>query len=58
MGAGGASWHHSAHSDRGWPQDRLATAKQLGIPAGIGDNLCAPGREVPRQEIFHSCIMR
>ena len=30
----------------------LATAKRLGISAGIGDNQYAPGREITRQEMF------
>ena len=30
----------------------LAAAKRLGISAGVGDNLYAPGREITRQEMF------
>ncbi len=30
----------------------LATAKRLGICAGIGNNLYAPGKEITRQEMF------
>lgn len=30
----------------------LAAAKRLGITAGVGNNLYAPGREVTRQEMF------
>ncbi|KXL54230.1 endo-1,4-beta-xylanase A precursor [Anaerotignum neopropionicum] len=30
----------------------LATAKQLGITSGIGDNMYAPNKEITRQEMF------
>ena len=30
----------------------LAAAKKLGITSGVGNNLCAPGRVITRQEMF------
>ncbi len=30
----------------------LATAKRLGIPAGVGNNMRAPGNQITRQEMF------
>ncbi|MGI6667229.1 MAG: S-layer homology domain-containing protein [Bacillota bacterium] len=30
----------------------LAAAKRLGISAGVGDNMYAPGKEITRQEMF------
>ena len=30
----------------------LATAKRLGISAGVGDNLFGPGRDITRQELL------
>ncbi len=30
----------------------LAAAKRLGISNGVGNNMCAPGKEITRQEMF------
>ncbi|MGE5613135.1 MAG: S-layer homology domain-containing protein, partial [Bacillota bacterium] len=35
-----------------WYTGYLAAAKRLGISAGVGNNLFAPGKEITRQEMF------
>jgi hypothetical protein len=35
-----------------WHTGYLAAAKRLGIASGVGSNMFAPGKEIPRQEMF------
>ena len=35
-----------------WYTGYLAAARRLGISAGVGNNLFAPGKEITRQEMF------
>lgn len=41
-----------ADAGNNWYTGYLATAKRLGISAGVGNNLFAPGKEITRQEMF------